>query len=249
MGVREDDIKSFIDNNYGEIIRRFVKIEGKFFSKPEYPLVNGQQIDRAIINEGRKIAALIECKGSGGVNALVDGIGQATQCAYHIRENINGEFMEGCRAFLAVPKEMLEGVNLELFSFPDIGILLVDLKTNTVEQYKKKAYFSGEVGQWVTINPYYFRDSSLEGIYFYLHMMLKNLGLPRDKRLSLLQMENRSITVREAAAIMGFPNSYRFFGSHSKRCEMAGQAVAVGMASAIAESVSRFLKVAASQTH
>ena len=73
--------------------------------------------------------------------------------------------------------------------------------------------------------------------------------VPGHSNFPVHPSENRSITVREAAAIMGFPNSYRFFGSHSKRCEMAGQAVAVGMASAIAESVSRFLKVAASQTH
>lgn len=191
MGVKEDDIKSFIDNNYNEIVRRFIKIEGTFFSKPEYPLINNQQIDRAIINEDRKIAALIECKGTGGVNALVDGIGQATQCAYHIKKNINNEFLDGCKAFLAIPKEMLQAVDLKLFSFQDIGILLVDLETNTVELYKEKAYFSEEIGQWITINPYYFRDSSLEGMYFYLHMMLKNLGFDRKDRLTLKQMEDK----------------------------------------------------------
>lgn len=71
--------------------------------------------------------------------------------------------------------------------------------------------------------------------------------VPGHSNFPVHPKENRSITVREAAAIMGFPNSYRFFGSHTKRCEMAGQAVAVGMASAIAESVSRFLRAAAYQ--
>jgi len=54
--------------------------------------------------------------------------------------------------------------------------------------------------------------------------------------------ENRSITVREAAAIMGFPNNYKFFGSHTKRCEAVGQAVVVEMARALAQAVSDFLK-------
>lgn len=204
MGVEENEIKSFIDNNYEEIIRRFVKIDGNFFSKPEYPLVNGQQIDRAIINEDRKVAALIECKGSGGVNALVDGIGQATQCAYHIKKNINNEFMDGCKAFLAIPKEMLGKVDLDLFSSQDIGILLVNLGANNVELYKEGTYFSDEIGQWVTINPYYFRDSSLEGMYFYLHMILRNLNFDGKDRLSLMQMEKQISETRKKPSFEDF---------------------------------------------
>ena len=46
--------------------------------------------------------------------------------------------------------------------------------------------------------------------------------------------EHRSITVREAAAITGFPNDYKFFGTHSKRCEHVGNAVPPKLAQAIA---------------
>ena len=52
---------------------------------------------------------------------------------------------------------------------------------------------------------------------------------------------NRCITVREAATIMGFPQNYKFIGSHTKRCEQVGQAVVMEMAYAIAKSCSEFL--------
>lgn len=46
---------------------------------------------------------------------------------------------------------------------------------------------------------------------------------------------NRVITVREAAAITGFPNDYKFFGSHTKRCEEVGNAVPPALSYAIAK--------------
>lgn len=53
--------------------------------------------------------------------------------------------------------------------------------------------------------------------------------------------ENRSITVREAATITGFPLNYKFFGSHTSRCEQVGNAVPVHLSDAIAKSVKEFL--------
>lgn len=41
---------------------------------------------------------------------------------------------------------------------------------------------------------------------------------------------------------MGFPLNYKFFGSHSSRCEQVGQAVVVQMAEALADVTSKFLK-------
>lgn len=66
--------------------------------------------------------------------------------------------------------------------------------------------------------------------------------VPGHSNFPIHPKENRSITVREAAAIMGFPLNYKFFGSHTTRCEQVGQAVVVKMAEKIAESVSKFLK-------
>ncbi|CAA6806449.1 MAG: DNA (Cytosine-5-)-methyltransferase family protein [uncultured Sulfurovum sp.] len=47
---------------------------------------------------------------------------------------------------------------------------------------------------------------------------------------------HRSISVREAAMITGFPLDYKFFGSHTKRCEHVGNAVPPQLASALAKS-------------
>ena len=54
--------------------------------------------------------------------------------------------------------------------------------------------------------------------------------------------EHRSITVREAAVISGFPIDYKFFGNHTKRCEHVGNAVPPPLAEAIAKECIEFLK-------
>jgi DNA (cytosine-5)-methyltransferase 1 len=65
--------------------------------------------------------------------------------------------------------------------------------------------------------------------------------VPGHSNFPVHPLEHRSITVREAAAITGFPLNYKFFGSHTKRCELVGNAVPVPLAEAIADSVVNFL--------
>lgn len=54
--------------------------------------------------------------------------------------------------------------------------------------------------------------------------------------------ENRSITIREGATLTGFPINYKFFGSHTSRCEQIGNAIPVNIAYNLAISISNYLK-------
>ena len=58
--------------------------------------------------------------------------------------------------------------------------------------------------------------------------------VPGHSNFPIHPFEDRCITVREAAVITGFPNNYKFFGNHSKRCEQVGNAVPPPLADAIA---------------
>jgi DNA (cytosine-5)-methyltransferase 1 len=58
--------------------------------------------------------------------------------------------------------------------------------------------------------------------------------VPGHSNFPVHPKEHRSITVREAAVITGFPMDYKFFGNHSKRCEHVGNAVPPPLAEAIA---------------
>jgi len=60
--------------------------------------------------------------------------------------------------------------------------------------------------------------------------------VPGHSNFPVHPKEHRSITVREAACITGFPIDYKFFGSHSKRCEHVGNAVPPQLSSALAKS-------------
>lgn len=59
--------------------------------------------------------------------------------------------------------------------------------------------------------------------------------VPGHSNFPIHPFEDRSITVREAATITGFPLDYKFFGSHSKRCEEVGNAVPPPLSTAIAK--------------
>lgn len=59
--------------------------------------------------------------------------------------------------------------------------------------------------------------------------------VPGHSNFPVHPREHRSITVREAAAITGFPLDYKFFGNHSKRCEHVGNAVPPALANALAK--------------
>lgn len=65
--------------------------------------------------------------------------------------------------------------------------------------------------------------------------------VPGHSNFPIHPIEHRSITVREAAVITGFPLDYKFIGSHSKRCEHVGNAVPPPLANAIAKECIKYL--------
>jgi len=66
--------------------------------------------------------------------------------------------------------------------------------------------------------------------------------VPGHSNFPIHPYKNRSITVREAATITGFPTDYMFFGNHTKRCEQVGNAVTIHMAHALAKSCKKMLE-------
>ena len=65
--------------------------------------------------------------------------------------------------------------------------------------------------------------------------------VPGHSNFPIHPKEHRSITVREAATITGFPTDYKFIGSHTKRCEEVGNAVPPPLSNAIAEKAKELL--------
>lgn len=61
--------------------------------------------------------------------------------------------------------------------------------------------------------------------------------VPGHSNFPVHPREHRSISVREAATITGFPNDYKFVGNHTKRCEQVGNAVPPPLANAVAKQV------------
>lgn len=65
--------------------------------------------------------------------------------------------------------------------------------------------------------------------------------VPGHSNFPIHPFEDRCITVREAATITGFPNEYKFFGNHTKRCEQVGNAVPPPLSTAIARKCKELL--------
>lgn len=66
--------------------------------------------------------------------------------------------------------------------------------------------------------------------------------VPGHSNFPIHPFEHRSITVREAATITGFPLDYKFSGSHTSRCIQIGNAVPVQLSYHIALSIKELLE-------
>ena len=66
--------------------------------------------------------------------------------------------------------------------------------------------------------------------------------VPGHSNFPIHPLEHRSITVREAATITGFPIDYKFVGSHTSRCMQVGNAVPVHLSDALAKSILKLLQ-------
>lgn len=65
--------------------------------------------------------------------------------------------------------------------------------------------------------------------------------VPGHSNFPIHPFEDRCITVREAATITGFPNNYKFFGNHTKRCEQVGNAVPPALSTEVARECKNLL--------
>ncbi len=65
--------------------------------------------------------------------------------------------------------------------------------------------------------------------------------VPGHSNFPIHPFEDRVITVREASTITGFPLNYKFFGSHTKRCEQVGNAVPTNLSKEIAKQCKELL--------
>lgn len=65
--------------------------------------------------------------------------------------------------------------------------------------------------------------------------------VPGHSNFPIHPTQHRSITVREAATITGFPIHYKFYGSHTSRCTQIGNAVPVQLSYHIALSIKKLL--------
>jgi len=66
--------------------------------------------------------------------------------------------------------------------------------------------------------------------------------VPGHSNFPIHPWEHRSITVREAAVVTGFPLDYKFSGSHTSRCIQIGNAVPVHLSYHIAMSIKKLLE-------
>lgn len=95
-----------------------------------------------------------------------------------------------------------------------------------------------EIPDDLKISSFYSRGNTMR-----LSMELLSPTLvPGHSNFPVHPIEHRSITVREAAVITGFPLDYKFIGNHSKRCEHVGNAVPPPLASAIAKACIEFFE-------
>lgn len=112
----------------------------------------------------------------------------------------------------------------------------VEKSMNTLSHQKKIEYYYAKTGR----NTLYSKYKSLEWNK-QAHTIVAHLE--KDGLMFIHPDANqaRSITAREAARLMTFPDDYEFIGSNAKCYKMIGNAVPVNFAKTLAETLAEFL--------
>jgi DNA (cytosine-5)-methyltransferase 1 len=142
------------------------------------------------------------------------------------------------------PKTVNEALNLIDYSDKnDIDNKPMNHAPKTIERFKyipegdSIANHIDKLPEYLKISKFYSRGSTMR-----LHGNKPSPTLvPGHSNFPVHPKKHRSITVREAATITGFPLNYKFFGNHSKRCEHVGNAVPPQLSNVLAKSCKKLL--------
>lgn len=133
---------------------------------------------------------------------------------------------------------------LDVYNEKDFDNIPMNHSKKTIERFKfipKGGNISNEIENLpdeLKISKFYSRGNTMRLDFDKLAPTL----VPGHSNFPVHPLEHRSITVREAALITGFPKNYKFIGSHTKRCEHVGNAVPPPLAAALAEQCKIFLE-------
>ncbi len=187
----QDIIKNNEFNSQKQILEILDLNEDDIYFNAEEQIPNGMYADFSLI-KGDKLYALIELKGTIGVNDYVRGTGQLVQYDYYIKNDIkikNYDMSQAITIFI-FPESLIQShqYNIGLFSYPrDCILITFNEENNTFRKITKKELevFAGSRGKAVvTISPYYIRDTRIFEIYLALKYFQINklLGKERIKR-------------------------------------------------------------------
>lgn len=142
------------------------------------------------------------------------------------------------------PKTVFDALNeIDYSNTEDIDNIPMKHAAKTVERFKyipagdSIANHIEELPDDLKISKFYSRGSTmrLDG------NKCSPTLVPGHSNFPVHPIEHRSITVREAATITGFPLDYKFFGNHTQRCEQVGNAVPPALSTAVAKECVRLL--------
>ena len=140
-------------------------------------------------------------------------------------------------------KTVADALNLIDYTIKDIDNQPMKHSPKTIERFKyvsegeNLAKKIDQLPEELKISKFYSRGSTMR-------LDSKKCSptlVPGHSNFPIHPYYDRVITVREAATITGFPIDYKFFGSHTKRCEQVGNAVPPSLSTAIAKECKNLL--------
>lgn len=170
--MEETEVQHILENDIQNILKACLGFTGNFTPKPQFPLKNGIQADLGVTDDSGNVLALFECKGSVGINDLVTGIGQVAQYQNHVEEKFEYGYSQLAKAFLVIPKHVLEVYELPYLYFPEhSGIILIDEATKKFISIRKEKMSAERLSRTKIISPYYVRDNRLGELYLGLKII------------------------------------------------------------------------------
>lgn len=162
---------------------------------------------------------------------------------YFMDQSLFKSYLDKQLLELPKPKTVNDALSLIDYNKEDVDNEPMKHNEKTIERFKyipegeSIANYIDKLPEYLKISKFYSRGSTMR-----LNGNTPSPTLvPGHSNFPVHPKEHRSITVREAATITGFPIDYKFFGTHSKRCEHVGNAVPPPLARAIAKQCNLLL--------
>ncbi|CAM11340.1 hypothetical protein PA0005 [Candidatus Phytoplasma australiense] len=177
------------DDNFKKNFARLLNIDD-FIIQKEEKFIDNIKADFCFYNHKNKIIAILECKGQVGITEYIRGVGQILQYQGFKENNIFDKFLNETKVILVVPSSVFGKKShfnpAKVFYPKETELLVINNQNHTLNLFNPNKIYKNKkqtsAFKKIDICPYYFRDTRIWELYFWLKE-IHNLNIISYKKI------------------------------------------------------------------